>query len=207
MSHFALLVLGRVEACEGVLFLDLVLEGDVLDFVASLEAADEDDRDLALSFSLAGDGGLLLSNDPVAVLVQFEIFSPNVGFSIAGQVHGNELLNLSLALDLCLDLKTVVNTTFGVFGEHETEFQVLIVGEVLGVKDELAVEFAGALIDLGVSLEELELHSVSSRVVDGALSDYVVDFHVSAVGCLLNTAVGVVHEAGQSESGKLSDHF
>ena len=69
MSDLALGVTSRVEACEGVFTLILLLDGNVMCFIASLEAADEDDRDLTVAIGLAGDGGLLVSNDPVAILI------------------------------------------------------------------------------------------------------------------------------------------
>ena len=114
---------------------------------------------------------------------------------------------MRFAVDLSFHLETVIDASLRIFREHETESQVLLVGKVLGVEDELAVKFAGALIGLAVSLEELELHGVASRVVECALCDHVVDLDVSSVGSLLDTAIGVADKAGKGESWKLSDNF
>jgi len=189
VRHFALHVAGRVEAGEGVLALLSLLESDVLSLVAGLEAAHEDHGDLALALTFAADRGLFFSDNPVAILVEFKIFAENAWFARADDVHWDELVVLGLLVDLRLHLQAVIETSLEVLGEHEAESQVLLVGEIGSVEDKFPVELASALVDLGVSLEELELHGVASRVVEGALSDHVVHFHVRAVGCLLHAAV------------------
>ena len=139
-------------------------------------------------------------------MVEFKVFAEDAWFALAYDVHGDKLVVLGLLVDLCLDLEAVIETSLEVLGEHESESQVLLVWEIGGVEDEFTVELPGALVDLGVSLEELELHGVASCVVEGALSDHIVHLHVRAVCCLLHAAVRGGHEAGKSQSGELSDH-
>lgn len=106
-------------------------------------------------------------------------------------------------------LDAVVLASFRV-SEHETEAEVLLVWQIYGVEREAAVELADALVNIGVLAEELQLHRVALRVVDGGGSDHVVDLGVGGgVGIDLSQGLASVllDEAGEAKFGQLSDHM
>lgn len=113
-------------------------------------------------------------------------------------------------VDLGGDLEAVILAILGVVGEHEAEFEVLLVGKALSGEDDAAVQLANTLIHLGVHVEELELHGVALRVVDSGGGDDVVDLHVSGLSVDLNEVLRgarvVLDELGEGEFGELSDH-
>jgi len=88
---------------------------------------------------------------------------------------------LLVSLGLSRYLKTVILSLLFVVGEHEPEFEVLLVGHFFRVENEAAVELSDALIHLTVLLEELQLHSIALSIIDCASCNKIVNLHISGL--------------------------
>lgn len=137
------------------------------------------------------------------------LFRVDIGLAPGGDVDVGKLVRLELMVDPGVDLEAVILGRLRVSCKHETEAEVLIVWEVFSVESHAAMEFAHAFVHLTVFLEELELHCVAFRVVDGTIRDQVVELDVGsrvAVGNRLGFASVFLDKAWEAEFGQLSDH-
>ena len=57
----------------------------------------------------------------------------------------------------------------------------MLVGHLLSVEDEAAVELPDTLIHFTVLLEELQLHSIALSIIDCACCNQIINLHISGL--------------------------
>ena len=153
-------ILCLVVADEGVQVLFVLLDCDVTLRIHSVEVANEGHSNLTLSRVFTSNRRLVLQNHPVVLLISLDIdfITEDVRLMRGGDIFVRECPGVAselLVLDLRLYFNTVILCLLLIVSENKAEFEVLLVGHLLSVEDEAAVELPDALIHFTVLLEEL----------------------------------------------------
>ena len=153
-------ILCLVVADEGVQVLFVLLNRDVTLRIHSVEVANEGHRNLTLSSVFTSNRRLVLENHPVVLRVSDDIdfIIEDVRLMRRRDIFMGECPGVAsqlLVLDLRQYFDTVILSLLFVVSENEAESEVLLVGHLLSVEDEAAVELPDALIHFTVLLEEL----------------------------------------------------
>ena len=161
MSSVAQLgILCLVVADEGVQVLFVLLNYDVTLRIHSVEVANEGHSNLTLSRVFTSNRRLVLQNHPVVLRVSDDIdfITEDVRLMRRRYIFVRECPGVAselLILDLRRNLDTVILSLLLIVSENKAEFEVLLVGHLLSVEDEAAVELSYTLVDFTVLLEEL----------------------------------------------------
>ena len=153
-------ILCLVVADEGVQVLLVLLNYDVTLRIHSVEVANEGHSNLTLSTFFTSNRRLVLENHPVVLRVSDDIdfITEDIRLMRGGDIFVRECPGVAselLVLDRSRYFDTVILCLLLIVSENKAEFEVLLVGHLLSVEDEAAVELPDALIHFTVLLEEL----------------------------------------------------
>jgi len=180
-------VLSFVVANEGVQILLVLLNGNVILFIHSVEVANEGHNNLTLSRVITSNRRLVFECNPVILLVNddIDVIIEDVRLLRRRDIVMGEspsvASKLIISLGLGSYLKTIISSLLFVVGENEAEFEVLLVGHLFRVEDEATVELPDTLIDLTVLLEKLQLHSIALSIIEIACCYQIVNLHISGL--------------------------
>ena len=204
-------ILCLVVADEGVQVLFVLLDRDVALRIHSVEVANEGHSNLTLSRVFTFNRRLVLENHPVILRVSDDIdfIIEDVRLMRCRDIFMGECPGVAsqlLVLDLRRYFDTIVLSLLLIVSENKAEFEVLLVGHLLSVEDEAAVELPDTLIHFTVLLEELQLHSIALSIIDCACCNQIVNLHISGLIKTSSRFVAALEE-GQGKLGELPDHY
>ena len=204
-------ILCLVVADEGVQVLFVLLDCDVTLRIHSVEVANEGHSNLTLSRVFTFNRRLVLENHPVILRVSDDIdfIIEDVRLMRCRDIFMGECPGVAsqlLVLDLRRYLDTVILSLLLIVSENKAEFEVLLVGHLLSVEDEAAVELPDTLIHFTVLLEELQLHSIALSIIDCACCNQIINLHISGLIKTSSRFVAALEE-GQGKLGELPDHY
>ena len=204
-------ILCLVVADEGVQVLFVLLDYDVTLRIHSVEVANEGHSNLTLSTFFTSNRRLVLENHPVVLRVSDDIdfITEDIRLMRGGDIFVRECPGVAselLVLDRSRYFDTVILCLLLIVSENKAEFEVLLVGHLLSVEDEAAVELPDALIHFTVLLEELQLHSIALSIIDCACCNQIINLHISGLIKISSRFVAALEE-GQGKLGELPDHY